>query len=62
MTTDMVHPAQLRGARAYGDPVRVPPGRLRAGLTAPLVAVRRTAGNPALTRVQLAWAAVMVAS
>jgi MFS family permease len=36
--------------------------RLRAGLTAPLVAVRRTAGNPALARVQMAWAAVMVSS
>lgn len=34
---------------------------LRAGATAPLTAVRRTARDPRLARVQLAWAAVMVA-
>ena len=36
--------------------------RWLAGLSAPVEAVRRTTANPALARVQLSWAAVMIAS
>ena len=51
-----------------GDPDPRPeprPGRWRrlgSGVGAPLVALRRTAKNPVLVRVQLAWAAVVTAS
>ena len=37
-------------------------GALRAGLLAPVVATRRSAQDPRMVRVQLAWAAVMTAS
>jgi hypothetical protein len=38
------------------------PGGLRAGLLAPVLALRSTAQEPVVLRVQLAWAAVMTAS
>ena len=53
------------GARAGG---RVPrwwrrtPTAIRARVEVPVAAVRRTAGDPRLVRLQVAWAAVMVAS
>ena len=51
---------------AHGNPDTPPPrrrwGRLLSGFGAPLVALQRTARDPVLVRVQLAWAAVMTAS
>ena len=46
----------------YPRPERPRWGRLRSGVSTPLVALRRVARDPVLVRVQLAWAAVVTAS